>query len=144
MKRTEGALEELIREALLDEKRIAAAYLYGSVARGEATALSDVDLALVVTDGMEEKERSHLVRDVLVELGRRLSGRKLEVRLLDELPTAVRGRAIADGRLVFERDPAARVRAEVEARMAFHDFQYFERYGTELGLKGLRRRLGLG
>jgi hypothetical protein len=69
---------------------------------------------------------------------------ELDIRLLDELPTALRGRAIAEGRLLFERDPAARVRAEVEARMAFHDFQYFERSGMEDGLKGLRRRLGLG
>jgi predicted nucleotidyltransferase len=144
MRPSEETLEEAVREALRDEEKVAAAYLYGSLARGEANASSDVDLALVVTGGIEEMERTLLLREILVKLGRRLPGRELDVRLLDELPTAVRGRAIAEGLLVFERDPVARVRAEVAARMDFHDFQYFERYGTEQGLRGLRRRLGLG
>ena len=129
--RSEGAIQEAVRDALRDEKRVAAAYLFGSLARGEATTAGDVDLALVVKDGLEGMERSLLVRELLVNLGRRLPGWELDIRLLDELPTALRGRAVTEGRLLFERDPEARVRAEVRARMAFHDFQYFERYGTE-------------
>ena len=77
-------------------------------------------------------------------IGRLVPGRSIDVRLLDELPTAIRGRAVSEGILVFERDPVARVRAEVAARLAYHDFQYFEREVLRDGLDGLRRRVGVG
>ena len=40
-------LGDLIREALAGEQQIAVAFIYGSVAKGEETATSDIDLALI-------------------------------------------------------------------------------------------------
>lgn len=137
-------LVKAIGEALRTEKRVAAAYLHGSVARNEENALSDIDLALVIAPGSDEHGRGVLIRRLLVELARRAPGRSFDVRFLDELPAAVAGRAMNDGELVYERDAAARVRAEVAARMAYHDFLYTERAFVHEGLGGLRRRLGDG
>jgi predicted nucleotidyltransferase len=138
------SLKKIVSEALCDEPKVGAAYLYGSVARGEDTNLSDVDLALVPTGELRQGERGSLLRRVLLKAGRLFPGRLLDVRFLDELPTAIRGRAIADGTLVFEGDPVARVRAEVAARLDYHDFLLFEREGAREGFKGLRRRLDVG
>jgi predicted nucleotidyltransferase len=139
-----GPLENAVREALCNEPKIGAAYLYGSVARGEDTGLSDVDLALVPTGELRGDERGHLLRRVTLKVGRLAPARSFDVRFLDELPTAIRGRAVADGTLLFEQDSVARVRAEVAARLDYHDFLLFEREGAREGLKGLRRRLDVG
>jgi predicted nucleotidyltransferase len=136
--------ESAVREALRDEEMVGAAYVYGSVARGEDTNLSDVDLALVPTGELCRGERGPLLRRVALKVGRLAPGRRFDVRFLDELPTAIRGRAVADGTLVLERDPVARVRAEVATRLDYHDFLLFEREGAREGLKGLRRRLSVG
>lgn len=132
-----------IGNALRDEERVAAAFVFGSVARAQATGLSDVDVALVVTP-KTELERAILVRDVALRLGRAVPGRAFDVHVLDELPTAIAGRVVTEGKLVFERDAAARVRAVVDARMAYHDFAWMERATLGEGLDGLRRRLGDG
>ena len=137
-------LADVLQDALDDEERVAAVYVYGSVARGEHTALSDVDVAIVAKTEMGSSERGDLLRRITLKLGRLVPGRTFDVRLLDELPTAVRGRVVSEGTLLAEKDPVARVRAEVATRLAYHDFQHFEREGTREGLAGLRRRLGLG
>jgi predicted nucleotidyltransferase len=132
-----------VEVVLGDEPQVAACYLYGSMARDSESA-RDVDLALVPSGRVEEKERAALQRRVLLGLGRRLPGHTFDVRFLDELPTSVRGRVVTDGILVFERDPVARVRAEVAARMAYHDFLYFEASGAREALAAQRARLSDG
>ena len=133
-----------LRDALETEPSVAAAYLYGSVARSAATPLSDVDVAVVVTGDLDDRLRDELLRRATRRLGGALAGSRVEIRLLDELPAAIAGRAVTEGLLVFERDPVARLRAEVRARMLYFDFQPFERRGTREGLAGLRRSLGVG
>ncbi len=43
---------------------------------------------------------------------------------------------------MHEKEPVARVRAEVRARMLYHEFLPFEQRGTAEGLAALRRDLG--
>lgn len=127
--------------ALRRYPEVAAVYLYGSTARGQATPLSDVDLAVVLMPGVGQEERAGLQRRLLTALGRALSGRRVDVRFLDDLPVAVRGRIVYEGLRVFERDAVVRLRQEVKARLEYHDFLEFERAGLGPGLTGLRRKL---
>jgi len=133
-----------VRDAVEAEPRVAAAYLYGSVARGQATPLSDLDVAVVVAPDVPEAERGALQRRLIAALARRLPGRRVDVRLFDELPIAIRGRVLRDGRRVLDRDQVLRVREEVRTRMAYHDFLLFERAVLAEGLAGLRRKAGGG
>jgi len=126
------------------EPAVAAAYLYGSVVRGQATPLSDLDVAVLVAEAVAQAERGALQRRLMAALARRLPGRRVDVRLFDELPIAIRGRVLQEGKRVFERDPVLRVREEVRTRMAYHDFLLFERAELGEGLAGLRRRAGGG
>lgn len=120
--------------------RVAAAYLYGSTVRGETTPLSDVDIAVVVAPSVEPQERGLLQRELLARLGAELQGRDMDVRFLDELPTAIAGRVVTEGVLILDQLPVERVRAEVRARMLYHDFLPFEEAGAREGLAGLRDR----
>jgi predicted nucleotidyltransferase len=104
--------------------------------RGQATPLSDVDVAVVVTAGTED--RGALQRRLVTLLERRVQGRRAEVRFLDELPTAVRGRVVSEGVRVLTRDRALTVREEVRARMEYHDFLAFERAELATALRALR------
>ncbi len=143
---TEGRrpYEDLIQDvgaALGAEPVVAAAYMYGSAARGTATPISDVDVAVLPEETVPASERAELVRRLIDLLERRHPGRRFEIRLLDELPIAIRGRVVSEGVRVCDRNPARRVEAEVRARMEYHDFLPFERLGTREGLRGLRERL---
>lgn len=133
-----------IRAALETDSEVAAAYLYGSVARGVPTPISDIDVAVVLAEGLDDPRRFDARLRLMDLLGRALPDATLDVTVLEDLPVAIAGRVLADGRLIYESDPARRVAVEVYTRMRYHDFLYFERTGTHEGLRGLRKRYHLG
>lgn len=98
-----------LREALASSTGIDVALLYGSTARGTATASSDVDVA-VVARGTD-----------LLDLGARLTlrlGREVDLLDLDRAPIPVLERIVREGVVVHEGRPGAaaswRSRALVE------------------------------
>ena len=134
------ALAETVGEVLAAEQGVVAAYLYGSVARGDATRLSDVDVAVLPAETVVASERGTLLRRLVTLLERRHPGQRFEVRCFDELPVALRGRVVTEGRRLVDRVPSLRVQAEVKVRMEYHDFLAFERCGVREGLAGLREK----
>jgi len=104
---------------------IAAAYLFGSVARGTAGPGSDVDLGLLYT---EDPPRTlaglglELENDV-----ERLLGLPVQLVVLNRAPVDLVVRVLRDGKLLFEGNAAKRVRFEVRSRMEFWDLEPFIR-----------------
>lgn len=94
---------------------IVAAYLYGSRARGTATARSDVDLALLYA-GPPSPSLEGLPFDIEAELERGL-GVPVEIVVLNEAPVDLVHRVLRDGVLVLDRDPSLRIRFEVQAEV---------------------------
>ncbi|MHA1742378.1 MAG: nucleotidyltransferase domain-containing protein [Candidatus Thorarchaeota archaeon] len=79
-----GSIDE-IREAtrfIMELPRVIAVLLFGSVARGEATSRSDIDICVVAPGTETAEERSEL----LGMIWRQIDGEKYDVRLFEELP----------------------------------------------------------
>lgn len=133
-------LTRVLARVLSRDADVAAAWLYGSRARGGARRGSDVDVALVLRAGVSA---AHCWRKRLEHadaLARALGTDDVDVLLLDEAPTALAHRVVRDGRLVFDRDPRRRVQVVEEV---------LRRYLDEAPLRaaldeGLRRRLREG
>jgi len=106
---------------------LAAAYLYGSVARGTARADSDVDLAvlpMLPSTGTLES----LQLDLEGELERRLR-KPVQIVVLDTAPLDLVHRILLEGILVHERDRSRRIDFEVRARNEYFDMlPILERY----------------
>ena len=116
-----GAIEQAIRERFeRDERPVVAVYLFGSEARGTARPGSDVDVAvLYATAPRTLASRPFDVEDDL----RGALGRPVQVIVLNGAPADLIHRVLRDGRLVLERDRAARVRFEVAARNEYFDLK---------------------
>ncbi len=65
------ALGDYLRDRLKDSESIELAFIYGSVARNEEMAKSDIDLFVV--GGIDEEELHGLVSDIEKEIGREIS-----------------------------------------------------------------------
>ena len=116
--------EELILEKLqayfaqhaLD---VSAAYLFGSVARGDARVDSDIDVAVLYSvDPPVSLEHLPFELEEELEL---LLGKHVDVIVLNHAPVDFIHRVLRDGKLALERDPSLRIRFEVKSRNEYFD-----------------------
>jgi predicted nucleotidyltransferase len=119
----ESALRHFLSQAGSPE--IAAAYLFGSVARGTAGPRSDVDLGLLYTDD-PPRTLAGLGLDLEHDL-EQLLGLPVQVVVLNRAPVDLVVRVLRDGKLLFEGNAAKRVQFEVRSRMEFWDLEPFIR-----------------
>jgi len=131
-----GTIEKRLREILAehaDREGIAAAYLFGSVARGTARPDSDVDVGILYS---EDPPRT------LAGMGFRLEGEiekilglPVQVVVLNHAPVDLSIRVLRDGKLLVDQDRPKRVRFEVRTRFEFWDLEpylkLYRRMGTQ-------------
>jgi predicted nucleotidyltransferase len=102
-----------------DPGDVVAAWLFGSVARGEAGPSSDVDVALL-TEGPRPHTFAALPLTLEADLAQRL-GRCVDVVLMRAAPVDLVHRIMRDGVLLLDRDPSVRIAFEVDARNRYFD-----------------------
>jgi predicted nucleotidyltransferase len=124
------AIEARLRDFLAsvaEREGIAAAYLFGSVARGTAGPGSDVDVGILY------REDPPLT---LESLGFRLEGdleslleMPVQVVVLNHAPVDLAIRVLRDGKLLVDQERSARVHFEVRTRFEFWDLEpYLKMY----------------
>lgn len=111
--------ERLIR-AFASHVEVAAAWLFGSQARGTARRESDVDVAVLFA----RDPAPTLIgagSDLAAELEHAL-GRPVDLVVLNRASADLVHRVLTDGVLVCDRDRAARISFEVRKRAEYLDF----------------------
>lgn len=102
-----------------DPRGAVAAYLFGSVARGEAHAKSDVDVGvLFAKDPPATLAAPQFALEAELE---RLLRAPVQVVVLNRAPSDLTHRVLRDGRIVLDRDRASRIRFEVRSRNEYFD-----------------------
>ena len=113
----ERRIREFLETSALDA---IAVYLYGSEARGTATPFSDIDLAILYARP-PSRTFDALPLEIESALERLVGGRPVQIVTLNDAPADLVHRVLRDGRLIVDRDRAARIRFEVRARNEFFD-----------------------
>ena len=118
------------RQAILDAvartvesyaPEVIAAYVFGSVGRGDSRESSDVDVGVLRPRGAAAGAPfDRLPLDLEGELERVL-GREVQVVALEGAPPDLLHRVLRDGAVVVDHDRAARIRFEVQARNEYFD-----------------------
>jgi uncharacterized protein len=122
------AIVQQLREAVdWDKADIVCVYLYGSLARGQGHRESDVDIAVLYAT-----EPPSTLDGLGIALGTALErhlGRPVDLVILNRAPVDLIHRVLRDGILIHDRDPAARIRFEVQARNEYFDLlPYLRQY----------------
>lgn len=126
--------------AVLDRDKVAAAYLFGSQARGNPGPLSDVDLAVWASPELNARQRFELRLRLASAVERALDGQAVDLVVLDDASPLLRHRAWRDGELLLDRDPRTRVRDEARALVEYLDTKPLR----EQTARGVSNRLAEG
>jgi len=133
-------LDEMIRAALAPMPRVAAAWVFGSMARGDAGPRSDLDVAVL--------PRAELGRDDIIAL-RELAGRleafspsgAVDVLVLGPQGPVLRHRILREGRLVHDADAETRIAYEGRTIAEYLDWKPTHDIAMRSALSGIRDRL---
>ncbi len=130
-----AALERL--SDALDREGVVAATLIGSQARGTVGPLSDVDIAIWHDPALDPSGRLDLQLDLVRAASEAVSTDEVDVVMLNRAPPLLRHRAVRDGKLLVERDPASRVRFEARSLLDYLDTKPLRVERS----RGLRKRI---
>lgn len=127
---------------LLGQDDVVAAYLFGSLARGQANRLSDVDIAVLFAS---EPDTGRVIERqlALMEASGRFADREVQVIPLNRAPPLLAYEVIRDGWLLCERDPLARITFEVRTMKYYFDVKPMIDFYDEQLAKRIRE-VGLG
>lgn len=117
------------------EEPVVVAYLFGSVAKGAAGRLSDVDVAVLLSKGYD------LTLDYRLYLMGELAeiiGRETDVVILNEVPPLLRYEVIKCGKILYCKDECERVAFEEKTLDEYLDMGRIEREYFKCLLQGVR------
>jgi predicted nucleotidyltransferase len=109
---------------------VLAVILFGSRARGDASAASDYDVCLVLAAPSRSDLEAGQKRLDYLALG------DLDVVLFHQLPLHVRSRVLRDGRVLFARDEDALYALAARTARAFEAFRHIHRGYLEAVARG--------
>ena len=102
-----------------DDADVLAVILFGSQARGAATAQSDIDVALVLA-GADATDGARIQLAYLGESD-------LDITIFQRAPLHVRQRILEEGRVLFARDEDALYAVAIRTVRAWEDFKHIHR-----------------
>jgi len=116
-------LEENIRELrklFEDEERVLVVYLFGSHVRGVQTSISDVDIAILLSELPKNILEYYLH---LVNILTRILGDDVDLIILNLSPPLLKFQIIKNVRVVYCRSEASRVKFEAKSTCEYLDFR---------------------
>lgn len=111
-----------LRAVMAERPEVLEAYLFGSRARGEAGALSDVDVAIYVDPSRTAAGGFGYEAELGAVLMRALGTNAVDVVLLNRAPPLLYHRVLGDGVRLIARDLAATTAREGRALYRYCDF----------------------
>ncbi|PIW22443.1 MAG: nucleotidyltransferase, partial [Candidatus Aquicultor secundus] len=91
-----------VAEVLTKEENVLFAYLFGGLARGDASPLSDVDIAVYLRDTQNLADYKLSLFDKLTDA---LGTSELDLVILNTAPTSLAGRILQNKRILIDKEP---------------------------------------
>jgi predicted nucleotidyltransferase len=130
------AIESRLRSLLTaraEADGIAAAYLFGSMARGTARPDSDVDVGILYS---KDPPKTLLGMGFILEADLESAlGLPVQLVVLNYAPVDLIVRVLRDGKLLVDRDRSRRIRFEVQSRNEYWDLEPYLRLYRRLEVR---------
>jgi predicted nucleotidyltransferase len=126
--------------AALDVDGVVSAFVFGSMAAGRTTPLSDVDIGVWLDPTLSSSQRLNAQLRLIADAATALHTDEVDVVILNDAPPLLQHRAMRARLPLAERDPKTRVRLEADAQLRYLDTQPLR----DEFARGLQERLADG
>jgi hypothetical protein len=103
------------------------AYLFGSHARGKPTPISDVDVAVLLSEAVPRETYLDYRIALMEELARIFTSDEVQVIILNQAPPLLAYKVVVEGKSLFCRDELARLRFRTDATRRYLDTKALRR-----------------
>jgi predicted nucleotidyltransferase len=121
-------LQAKLRAVLEPRSEVLVAYLFGSVARGTSGPLSDVDVAVLLSDDVDPWA---VQLELMAAVASVIGSSDVDVLVLNRAPVSLAYRVLRDGQLLLSRDERARIRHWAATVSTYIDMEPFRRALSE-------------
>lgn len=119
-----GQVAALVRGFCSARSDLAAAWVFGSIARGEARGESDIDIAVLFSRELDRAGRLRGASDIARRLIDLFGTERVDVISISDAPARLAHRIVLEGVLVFGERDARVAEAELAAIRRYADFGY--------------------
>jgi predicted nucleotidyltransferase len=135
-------IDAAISSVLRPFPEVSAAWLFGSMARGDARLDSDLDVALLFrTRGTTVLDNYELLGRIAAQLEAVAPGRRIDLVAIEAQGPVFQHRVLSEGRLVHDTEPSRRVDFESDAYVRYFDFAPIHERAKRIAASGFVRWL---
>ena len=124
-KTTLDKIKTMLADFFQRQAEIEIAYIFGSIARGTESALSDIDIAILIDDQQinEDKFRYGYKAEILADLMKILKKNNVDLVILNEANTLLRHRVLYHGKLICSKNEKKRIEFQTNTIDKYIDFK---------------------
>ena len=119
-------LSLLLEKFFQAHDRVELAYLFGSVAKGKAGALSDIDIGVYLSAGLTKAQRNQKRLDLIAKLTTILKNDRIDLLIINDTPPVLNFEIIKPNVLVLVRDHDLKLDVEQRIMSRYLDRKHHE------------------
>lgn len=135
MKMTLSEQYNKLVDFLSKQEHVRLAYLFGSVAKGKAGKLSDVDIAVLLDESLNKKQRFDLQLELISDISELLKTDKIDLVVINEVSLSLKFEIIKANYPLFVRDRMEKIDFEQMVMSRYLDRRYYEKRASSEFLK---------
>lgn len=124
-------------DSVSSDLSVVALFVFGSLARGELTPLSDLDLGVLLDKELSKQERFSKHIDLIGNFTELMGTDEIDIIILNDTPMRFAVKVLTTGKILFERDRKALVDLYDRNTKMFLDFKYFVDDFNQTFLEGI-------
>lgn len=124
--------ENALKSCLEKDRRIIAAYLFGSFAKSRASSGSDIDVAIFLEPNVPRTKYSDIALEITCRLIKCVKHNLIDILVLNSAGPISRHQVFAKGRLIFSRDMKRTLRFKDISIAEYLDFLPFRQRAEKL------------
>ncbi|MBE0478900.1 nucleotidyltransferase domain-containing protein [Candidatus Aerophobetes bacterium] len=131
---TRGKLQDFFKK----KEEVVFAYIFGSQVKGNASSLSDVDVAIYLDAALRKPERFDVRLRLIAEVCGIVSSKKVDLIILNDAPLRLYFNVIS-GVVLYCRDELKRIRSEVKVMSKYLDQKFYQDRHNNILLEQITR-----